>query len=36
MAEYGMGNPQIVEEEVEILFISGGMACCGAAVETMR
>ena len=34
MAEFG--KPEIVEEEVDILLIGGGMACCGAAVEIMR
>ena len=36
MANYEFGNPEIVEEEVDILLIGGGMACCGAAVEIMR
>jgi adenylylsulfate reductase subunit A len=37
MAEqYGFENPQIIEEEVDILLIGGGMACCGAAFEVMR
>jgi adenylylsulfate reductase subunit A len=36
MSEYGFGNPEIVEEEVDILLIGGGMACCGAAFEIMR
>ena len=36
MAEYGFGNPQVVEEEVDILVIGGSMACWGAAVEIMR
>ncbi|MEW8383079.1 MAG: adenylyl-sulfate reductase subunit alpha, partial [Candidatus Thiodiazotropha taylori] len=31
MAEFG--NPQVVTEEVDILLIGGGMACCGAAYE---
>ena len=30
------GNPEIVEEELDILIIGGGMAACGAAVEIMR
>ena len=30
------GNPEIVEEEVDILLIGGGMACCGTAFEVMR
>ena len=34
MAEFG--TPEIVEEEVDILLIGGGMACCGAAFEIMR
>ena len=36
MADYGFGNPEIIEEEVDILLIGGGMACCGAAFEIMR
>jgi adenylylsulfate reductase subunit A len=27
------GNPEIVQEEVDILIIGGGMAACGAAYE---
>ncbi len=34
--EYGFGNPEIVEEEVDILIIGGGMAACGAAFELGR
>ena len=34
--EYGFGNPEIIEEEVDILLIGGGMACCGAAFEIMK
>ena len=34
MAEFG--TPEIVEEEVDMLLIGGGMACCGAAFEIMR
>ena len=30
------GNPEVVEEELDILLIGGGMACCGAAFEMMR
>ncbi|MBI5752309.1 MAG: adenylyl-sulfate reductase subunit alpha [Hydrogenophilales bacterium] len=30
------GKPEVVEEEVDILLIGGGMACCGAAYEIMR
>jgi adenylylsulfate reductase subunit A len=36
MSEYSFGNPEIVEEEVDILLIGGGMACCGAAFEIMK
>ncbi|MBE9562333.1 MAG: adenylyl-sulfate reductase subunit alpha [Proteobacteria bacterium] len=36
MAEGTFGNPEIIEEEVDILLIGGGMACCGAAYEAMR
>ncbi|MEJ2382378.1 MAG: adenylylsulfate reductase subunit alpha, partial [Gammaproteobacteria bacterium] len=36
MAEYEFGNPEVVEEEVDILIIGGGMAACGAGVEIMR
>jgi len=36
MSEYNYGNPEIVEEEVDILLIGGGMACCGAAFEIMK
>ncbi|HEX9627595.1 MAG TPA: adenylyl-sulfate reductase subunit alpha [Acidiferrobacterales bacterium] len=36
MAEGTFGNPQIIEEEVDILIIGGGMAACGAAFEVMR
>ena len=31
--ENGFGNPEIVEEEVDILIIGGGMAACGCAFE---
>ena len=34
--EHFFGNPEIVEEEVDILIIGGGMAACGAAFEVMR
>ncbi len=30
------GNPEIIQEEVDILFIGGGMACCGAAFEVVQ
>ncbi len=36
MAEYEFGNPEIIEEEVDILIIGGGMAACGAAFEVAR
>ena len=36
MSEGTFGNPSIVQEEVDILLIGGGMACCGAAYEMMR
>ena len=36
MAEFGFGNPEIIEEEVDILIIGGGMAACGAAFEIVR
>jgi adenylylsulfate reductase subunit A len=29
-------KPEIVQEEVDILLIGGGMACCGAGYEIMR
>jgi adenylylsulfate reductase subunit A len=29
-------NPEVVQEEVDILLIGGGMACCGAGYEIMR
>ena len=28
--------PEIVQEELDILLIGGGMACCGTAYEMMR
>ncbi|MFA5915544.1 MAG: adenylyl-sulfate reductase subunit alpha [Burkholderiales bacterium] len=36
MAEYTFGNPEIVEEEVDMLIIGGGMAACGTAFEVPR
>ena len=36
MAEYGFGNPEVIEEELDILIIGGGMASCGAAFEVPR
>ncbi len=34
--EFDFGNPEIVEEEVDILIIGGGMSACGAAFEIMK
>ena len=36
MAQGTFSNPEVVQEEVDILLIGGGMACCGAAFEVMR
>jgi len=36
MSDYGFGKPEVIEEEVDILIIGGGMAACGTAVEIMR
>ena len=36
MAEYVFGNPEIIEEEVDMLIIGGGMAACGTAFEVPR
>ena len=36
MAEFKFGKPEIIEEEVDILIIGGGMAACGCAFEIMR
>ena len=36
MSEGTFGNPEVVQEELDILLIGGGMACCGAAYEMMR
>ncbi|VAX09004.1 Adenylylsulfate reductase alpha-subunit [hydrothermal vent metagenome] len=30
------GNPEVIEESVDILLIGGGMACCGTGYEIMR
>jgi len=30
------GNPEVVQEDVDVLLIGGGMACCGAGYEIMR
>jgi hypothetical protein len=34
--EFGFGNPEVVEEEGDILLIGDGMACCGAAFEITK
>jgi adenylylsulfate reductase subunit A len=34
--EFGFGNPEIIEEEVDILIVGGGMASCGTAFEIMK
>ena len=34
--EHDFGNPEVIEEEVDILIIGGGMAACGASFEIMR
>jgi len=36
MSAYSLENPEIIEEEVDILVIGGGMAACGAAFELAR
>ena len=36
MSECTFGNPKVIEEELDILLIGVGMACCGAALEIMR
>ena len=36
MADFEFGNPEIVEEEVDILIIGGGMSACGCAFEIMQ
>ncbi|SPJ15234.1 adenylyl-sulfate reductase, alpha subunit [Burkholderiales bacterium] len=33
---HGLDDPEIVEEELDILIIGGGMAACGAAFEITR
>src|SRR3989304_9268482 len=33
---FDVGNPEIIEEELHILIIGGGMAACGTAFEIMR
>ena len=34
--QHDFENPEVVEEEVDILIIGGGMAACGAGFEIMR
>ena len=36
MSEGTFGSPKIVQEELDILLIGGGMACCGAGYEIVR
>ena len=36
MAEYTFGSPEVIEEEVDMLIIGGGMAACGTAFEVPR
>ncbi len=36
MSEYSFDSPEIIEEEVDILIIGGGMAASGAAFEIKR
>ena len=36
LSKYEFGNPEVIEEEVDILIIGGGMAACGAAFEIMK
>ncbi len=36
MSDYSFSNPEVVEEECDILIIGGGMAACGAAFEIMK
>ena len=36
MSDHNFGNPEVVEEELDILIIGGGMAACGAAFEISR
>ncbi len=36
MAEYVFGNPEVIEEEVDMLIIGGGMAASGTAFEVPR
>ena len=36
MAEFEFGNPEIIEEEVDILIIGGGMSACGCSFEIMK
>ena len=34
--QHGFGNPEVIEEELDILIIGGGMAACGAAFEVEK
>ena len=34
--QYGFGNPEVIEEDLDILIIGGGMAACGAAFEIQK
>ena len=36
MSDYSFSNPEVVEEECDILIIGGGMAACGASFEIMK
>ncbi len=36
MTDFDFENPQIVEQECDILLIGGGMSACGAAFEIMQ
>lgn len=36
MTEDNLSNPEIVEEQCDVLIIGGGMAACGAAFEIMK
>ena len=36
MTQETFGNPRIVQEDLDVLLIGGGMACCGAAYEIQQ
>jgi adenylylsulfate reductase subunit A len=36
MAQGTFGQPEVIQEDLDILLIGGGMACCGAGYEIMR